>query len=73
MCYTITIIDDDVCENDPNENFFVNLEYSSGIQPITVALNRATVTIDDDSEPECGESIILLVLLIYSQGLDEAI
>ena len=53
--HTITINDDDLCENDPNENFFSNIDLASGIADIDVTLPRATVTIDDTTEPDCGK------------------
>ena len=56
QCYNVTINQDDICENNPNEIFFVNLTYVSGIQPILVAPDVAVVVIVDDDEPECGES-----------------
>ena len=43
-----------------------------GIEPIIIIDNRSGIEIIDINQPECGESIILL-LNIYSQGLDEAI
>lgn len=55
-CFTVTINDDDVCENNPNENFTVYLQYESGIQPIFVTSNVTNVLIDDRYEPECSES-----------------
>ena len=45
---------DDECETDPDENFFSNLVFDSGIQPITVIRPRAEIIIDDSNEPECG-------------------
>ena len=66
MCYTIDIIQDDLCEINPNEVFSAHIEFRSGIQPITVAPENTLVIIDDNSEPECGESIIQL-LINYSQ------
>lgn len=53
-CLTIGILDDSNCEDDPNENFFLNLTYVSGMQPITVEPLTAQVIIDDTGEPECG-------------------
>ncbi|CAI8013544.1 hypothetical protein GBAR_LOCUS8570 [Geodia barretti] len=58
--HTITINDDDECENDPNENFFSNIALDSGIPDITVTVPRATVTIDDTSEPECGQTSVFV-------------
>ena len=55
QCYNVTINQDNICENNPNEDFTVTLQYESGIQPISVAPDVADVIIDDDNEPECGE------------------
>ena len=60
QCYNVTINQDDICENDPNENFIVSLTYVSGTLPITVAPDEADVIIDDVNEPECGEFYQLL-------------
>ena len=54
MCYTVDINQDDLCEN--NEDFIALLTFRSGIEPITVARERAIVLID---EPVCGESIVI--------------
>ena len=51
--HTITINQDDICENMPNENFFSNVALASGIPDITVTVPRATITIDDTNEIEC--------------------
>ena len=53
--HIILINDDDECEKDPNEIFFSNIALDSGIPDITVTIPRATVTIDDTAEPECGK------------------
>ena len=53
--HTVTISDDDLCEKDPNENFFSSIDLTSGIPDITVTVPQATVTIDDTAEPECGK------------------
>ena len=42
------------CEKEPNENFFSNIALNRGISDIFVTEPRATVTIDDTAEPECG-------------------
>ena len=52
VCHDITILQDDDCEILRVEDFFSNLEYVSGVQPITIDPARARVVID---EPECGE------------------
>ena len=53
--HTITINDDDVCEKDPNENFFSNIALASGIPDIDVTVPRAAVTIDDTTKVECSK------------------
>ena len=53
--HTILINDDVNCEIDPNENFFSNITLNSGIPDILVTVPRATVTIDETAEPECGK------------------
>ena len=53
--HTITINDDDLCEKGPNENLLSNIALASGIPDINVTVPRATVTIDDTAEPECGK------------------
>ena len=60
MCHTITILNDDECEKDPNENFFSDLSYVSGDQPIEINPARAEVVINDIGEPECGKWEIVL-------------
>jgi hypothetical protein len=51
--HRIIINDDMMCENDPNQFFFSNIALDSGVQPIFVIQPQATVTINDDAEPEC--------------------
>ena len=53
VCHTITILQDDICEYPPNENFFSDLAYVSGVMPITIAPRTAEVVIDDSDEDEC--------------------
>ena len=55
VTHTITILQDDDCENNPNEFFFTNLAFVSGVQPINVIRPRAQVIINDDLEPECSK------------------
>ena len=64
MCHTITIIQDNICEIDPNEQFFSDLSFISGLQPITINPARATVIIDDSAEPECGMYNVLYSCLV---------
>ena len=53
VCHTIDILQDNICENDPNEFFLSDLAYVSGVQPITIYPPTAQVIIDDSAEPEC--------------------
>ena len=55
VCHTVTITNDSICEIDPNEQFFSDLSYVSGEEPITIDPVRATVIINDTAEPECGK------------------
>ena len=57
ICHTIDILQDNICEYPPNENFFPDLAYVSGMQPITIAPPTAQVVIDDSDEPECEYSM----------------
>ena len=61
VCHTIDILQDNICEYPPNENFFSDLAYVSGMQPITIAPPTAQVIIDDSDEPECEYSMSLPV------------
>ena len=53
--HTITINDDDECEDEPNQFFLSDIRLDEGIPTITVTEPNATVTIDDTAEPECGK------------------
>ena len=53
--HRIQINDDNICEDQPNENFFSNTALNSGIPDIFVTDPRATVTIDDTGEDECSK------------------
>ena len=55
VCHLVSIVDDDICEIDPYENFFSNLVFGGGEQPILVDPPRTEVIIDDTNQPECGE------------------
>ena len=55
VTHTITINQDDECENPPNESFFSDLALVSGVQPINLIRPRAEVIIDDNLEPECSK------------------
>ena len=51
---------DNNCEIDPIEDFFSDLAYVSGEQPINIDPTRARhVIINDNAEPECGRYIIV--------------
>ena len=55
VCHTITINQDEICENNPNEDFFSNLAFASGMRLITVIREHARVIIDDNMESECSK------------------
>ena len=55
VCHTINIFQDDDCENNPNEDFFSDLSYVSGVLPITIDPPTAQVIIDDTLERECSK------------------
>ena len=55
VTHTITINQDDECEDDPYEDFFSNLALENGLQPITVIQPRAQIIISDDMESECSK------------------
>ena len=55
VTHTITINQDNECENAPNEFFFSNLTFVSGVQPINLIRPRAQIIIDDNLEPECSK------------------
>ena len=55
VTHTIRIIQDQICETDPNEVFFSNIAFNSGVQPIIMIRQTAEIIIDDSAEPECSE------------------
>ena len=54
VCLDINIMNDSKCEIDPIEEFFSDLAYVSGEQPINIDPTRTRVIIKDTAEPECG-------------------
>ena len=58
VTHTITINQDNECEDDSSEDFFSNLAHVSGVQPITVIRPHSQVIIDDTLEPECSKCIL---------------
>ena len=54
-CHSVHIIDDDICEDDPNENFFSSLDLGDGEQSIIVDPSLTEVIVDDANQPECGK------------------
>ena len=55
VTHTILVNPDTIREDDPNENFFSNIDYASGIQPIIVIRPCAEVIINDSMETECSK------------------
>lgn len=60
VCHVIGILDDSICEDDPNENFFLDLAFISGMQPIRIEPGTAEVIIDDAEERECGKYVRMI-------------
>ena len=61
VCHTIDILQDTICEIGPNEHFFSDLSYVSGLLPINISPPTARVVIDDSMEEECKyEQLTLL-------------
>ena len=58
VCHDIEIIDDNICEVEPIEDFFVILQYVSGDQPIIIDPANTHITINDIAESECGKKIM---------------
>ena len=54
-CHRITVNQDTVCE-EPPEEFLSHLTYQSGVLPITVVRTPASIIINDSTELECSES-----------------
>ena len=52
VCLDINTVNDNSCEIDAIEDFFSNLAYVSGEQPINIDPARAHVIINDTAEPE---------------------
>ena len=62
--HTITINQDDICENNPNENFFIAL--NSDLPIINVIRQRAEVIIDDSECSKCHILFCCVMLLSIS-------
>ena len=54
VMHTIRINQDQICETDLDE-FFSDVSFDSGMRPINVIRETATITIDDSAEPECSK------------------
>jgi len=69
VCSTIHILQDSISEHDPSENFFIDLAYVSGVQPIIITQPMAQVVIDDSDEPECKCCIFIVhIIVINAKG-----
>ena len=68
--HRIIINNDTECEILPeNENFFSNLALNTDNPDIFVIEPRATVTIDDTAEPECGRSVSQKCMSVCSSSV----
>ena len=54
---TITINQDLICEDDPNEYFYFTLSLVSPTHRIILSQPRTKITIDDSLEAECSKYI----------------
>ena len=63
-CYTVSILQDSVCENTTNKVFFSDLAYVSGLQP-TIDPSTVQVFIDDTEEPECSKKGTIHIMSLY--------
>ena len=54
---TITINQDSICEDDPNEYFYSTLSLISPTHRIILSQPRTKITIDDSLEAECSKYI----------------
>ena len=66
VCHDVPITDDGDCEIDPIEDFFANLAYVSGEQPINIDPDRTRVIIDDTAEPECAPIDVGYEFTVYT-------
>ena len=62
---TIIINQDQLCEDDPNEMFYLNCCVVSGIEPFDVPMFQTIVRINDTLEPECGKGQIFACVEWY--------
>ena len=46
VCHTLVILNDKILEYPPNENYFSNVKFLSGVQPIIVGPQATEVVID---------------------------
>ena len=70
VTHTIRINQDHICETDPNEAFFSDIVLNTGMQPINVTRETATITIDDSAEPECSKCHLFQHTVYYSDYMD---
>ena len=53
-CHNVSILQDEECEL-PLEDFFADLAFVSGIQPINISIPTSEVIIDVSGELECSK------------------
>ena len=64
VCHNITLIQDDFCEDTP-EDFTSNIALGGfGVQPISFTNTPATIVIDDSSEPECSKNTTVSIMCV---------
>ena len=67
VTHTITIHQDQLCEDSPNDRFFSRILFDSGVQPVNIFKPVAEIIIDDSLEIECGR-ITAFITCSFSQG-----
>ena len=70
VVHNITIINDDLCETEPDEFFLSDIVTVTGVGEINIVEPQARVTIEDASEEECGKYLNhkMRTLFIFSLG-----
>ena len=63
MCYSVAIIDDDICEA-PSENFLAQLSVLRG-GTYDLLFSVTEIVIIESTEPECGKQALVTFTLIF--------
>ena len=63
--HTIIISQDDICEDSPNENFFIAL--NSDLPMINLIDRRTQIIIDDSAESECSKCTYYYIYIVMHE------